>query len=428
MEPDGNGRVMRSRTNTTMVFLAVIAARTVLAAPSLTDADLASAGLARFWTANIPLVGQDRVDAIYRVDDTVYVVSQNGSLYSLQADVGLIRWADKIAAPDSQIRKPIHFWTSQGNGPVGILAGEGFFVMDRYSGDRLFHVVDRLNRGGSLVGAERSVFVGALDGRVRSLKLLGGCEGNVLDRWEIALESPVTAAPLLFGQQNVLFAAQSGLVVACSALDKSYRWQFRAEGGVFGDPAVNGSGVYVAGMGGSLYKLNGRTGEQVWRVRFPCKLAEGPVATSTRIYQHCGLGGLSCIDVVSGKKLWNVKEGNAFLAELPGRVAVQTSDGRLVLVDNQSGAAQAEFDAGDTVAVNRFDDAIYLAYRDGRVLCLKPAGTAYLSGTRAGAARDNLRLPPPVARRGASSKPDPASPSSEGDSDSDILRSRRDKK
>ncbi|MFQ5462297.1 MAG: PQQ-binding-like beta-propeller repeat protein [Phycisphaerae bacterium] len=420
---------MRSRTSTVLILVAVMAPPSTSGAPPIGDARLAAAGLTKFWTATVPLVPQDRVDAVYRVDDTVYVISRNGSIYSLQADVGLIRWAEKLAAPDSLIRKPIHFWTSRGDGPVGILAGEGFFVLDRYSGDRLFHAVDELNLGGRLAAAGRSVFAGGLDGRVRSLKLLGNGGQEVLERWQIAVGSPVTAAPLLFGQQDILFAAQSGLVIACSAIDKSFRWRFRAGGGVFGDPAVNGSGVYVAGMGGSLYKLDGRSGQLVWRVRFPGPLAEGPVATSSRIYQHCDLNGLFCVDAASGQKLWNLKSGKAFLAELPGRVAAQMSDGRLVLVDNQSGTILAEFDAGEavTAAENRYDDAIYLAYADGRVVSLRPSGSGYLTGAKAEAARDRLRLPPTAANRGESSASPSASPPRADDSDVDILRSRRDK-
>jgi len=183
-------------------------------------------------------------------------------------------------------------------------------------------------------------------------------------------------------------------------------------------------------MGGSLYKLDGRSGQLLWRVRFPCPLVEGPVATSSRIYQHCGLNGLFCVDADSGQKLWNLKGGKAFLAELPGRVAVQMADGRLVLVDNQSGAILAEFDAGDAVsaAENRYDDAIYLAYANGRVVSLRPSGTGYLTGAKAEAARNTLRLPPAAANQGASSASRSASPSRAEDSDVDILRSRRDRK
>ncbi|MCH8966258.1 MAG: PQQ-like beta-propeller repeat protein [Planctomycetes bacterium] len=391
------------------------------------DSALQAAGLSRYWDARLPLGDHDRVIEAHLVDEALYVITDQGILFSVKADVGLIRWARKLTQGDFRIHKPTHLRTADGRGPVVVLTSVGLSVLDRFSGDLTQTVTPDFAVGSNPVGFNNVVFMGSPNGRVYSLLLGGRCQTGMVKLWEVVAGAAVTATPLLYAGDKLLFATHGGTVFSCSVLDKTFDWRFQTGGAVLADPTVDAGGVYIASTDRSLYKLSATNGAIMWRRRFPCALVDNPVVAAHTVYQHCQEEGLTAVDSDSGEIKWRIPAGQTFVAHARDRDAVFTKTRRLLLVDHDTGAVRADIEASDVAlaVANLRDDSIYLLGADGRVLCARPAHHPHLKSREVTAARDRLNLPPVYAASGATRE---SAKRSEKSSrvDDDPLRSRLD--
>ncbi len=398
--------------------------------PLVDDTALQNAGLTRFWAANLPLPVNDRVVEGYLVDEALYVVTDNGSVFALEAGAGLIRWADKLTEADYAIHRPAHLGTADGNGPVVIPTTTRTFVYDRFSGERLMQFRPEFAVGGPAVGSTNLLFVGGSDGRLHALRLNDRRARKPYGVWDVLTGGPISASPVLYDRDQLLFASQDGAVYSCRATDKSLNWRFRTLGPIFGDPAVDRTAAYVASSDRSVYKIELATGLSAWRFRMPRPLTEGPIVTAQGVYQFCLDSGLSRLDTESGEEVWRIADARRFVASSGASDALFTLDQKLLLVDHKTGEIKHEIAAPvATVAVtNTRDDAIYLLGHDGRVLCARPDHRPYLRRQQVMAARARLNRPPANqaavtgddAKKKHAPKPDPLA--------KDPFRSRRDLK
>ncbi len=419
--------VSRMKALCSMLVTVLACVGSAPADPLVSDATLQAAGFTRHWNAQLPIGPQDAIREGHLIDEALYIITEGGTLFALKADVGLIRWAEKLTAEDFTIYKPAHLRRADGAGPVVILTTGLVFVFDRFNGDLMQTFKPEFNLGSPPVGFGDIVFMGSLNGRVYSLLLTNPHGTRPLERWEVSAGGAVTAAPVLYSHDKLLFASHGGRLYSCYAWDKTFDWRFTTGGPILGSPAVDESGVYVASTDRSLYKVNADTGTMIWRRRFPCQLIEGPVVAAHTVYQYCRSDGLSAIDTDSSEQRWHVPTGRAFVAHTRGRDVVFTRDRRVLVVDRDSGEVLHGIDADSVIATvtNVRDDAVYLLGRDGRVLCAKPVSVPYLRSQEVTAARQRLNLRPigvaETARRAFIDASEGAEPV--GD---DPLRSRHD--
>lgn len=397
--------------------------------PLVEDVKLQAGGMYRYWQARLPLAPGDRAQEAYLIDEALYVITDGGSLFALTAETGLIRWAEKLTEANYRIYRPAHIRTADGFGPVVIPTTTEVFVYDRFSGDLLKRFRPEFAVGSAAVAYDDNLFMGSSDGRFYSLKINHPQARKPYKRWTVLAGGPVTAAPILYHRNMLLFASQSGTVFSCRAADKFLNWSFRAGGPVVGDPAVDASGAYVASTDRSLYKLDLADGTVIWRVRMPRPLTEGPIVTAHTVFQYCTASGISAIDADTGKTKWRIADGRAFVAHTRSGDVILTRDTksrRLVLVDHERGEVRRTIDAEAVVATvtNTLNDALYMLGGRGRVLCARLDSVPYLRRQQVIAARARLNLPSLDEARA-----EPALQSAVGGSDStliDPLRSRRD--
>lgn len=392
--------------------------------PLVRDARLRGVGLSRLWQSELPLERLDRVEDAYLVDDALYVTTDHGVLFALENRTGLIRWAEKVSQAEFPIRPPTHLMSPDGRGPTVVMASGKITVFDRYSGDRLTTVVPEFTFASAPVGYDRFLFAGTFDGYMRSM--LFTADGGLLDRWQVRVGDRITATPLLYGNQKLLFADHTGTVYSCRALDKALDWQFRTGGKVLGDVAVDDSGVYIASADRSMYKIDGSTGTLLWRHRFPCPLLQGPVVAGDTVYQFCEAQGLYALDAASGVERWNLPRGLQHCTSLADRDIILTREQHLLFVDRMTGAVRDELDAaGVATSVSSGDSpTLYLIGERGRVLCARPTGTPMLTGRQVERAKKRLHLPPQRANTVAQPADDNRPKAKAGSGDP--FRSRRD--
>ena len=114
--------------------------------------------------------------------------------------------------------------------------------------------------GSSAVAYNNSLLIGSSNGKFYSLLFNHPRLKEPIKRWEVLAGGPVTAAPLLYDRGWLLFASQTGRIFSCGASDKRLNWSYNTGGPILAGPTVDPTGVYVASMDRSLYKLHRTTG------------------------------------------------------------------------------------------------------------------------------------------------------------------------
>ena len=361
----------------------------------LSQDQLRSASFYKYWQARMPLREGDAIKECFLVEDSLYVTTAYGNLFAVQADNGLLRWAAELTEPDYEIYRPGHLQTPGGTGPVAIVTTTRLFVYDRYSGDLLHSSPLTMAPGGGAVGDATRLCVVSTDAHAYSLLWKHGFGETPLTRWRLFTGAPITTQPTL-DEGTLIFATQGGHVVACTALDKLNVWTAKLGGAFVGDPFVHASGVYVAGINRSLYRLDRHTGRVLWQCRFPRPLKNGPKVVDYTCYQYCVSNGITALDTDTGRQKWQRQDAVALVAALPGEAVIRTTGDMIEVVDNETGKTRRSFDMGDTkVSVSNTDgDSIFLAAADGRILCARPEGVPYLRRQQIEASKAALNRPP----------------------------------
>jgi outer membrane protein assembly factor BamB len=397
----------------TLWLITVLSALTVArptapgSSPLIPDASLQQLGLVKFWQASLPLGTGDAIRDGFLVDEALYVTSEQGNIYALKADVGLLRWGAALTEPGFRIHAPRHSREDGTSGPAIVATTTEIFVIDRYSGEIRKRFAPEFATGSAAVGLRGMLFVGGSDGRFYSLQLDHPFAPTPPKRWDVRAGGPVTTTPLLYDAETLVFASQAGKVFACLAGDKTFLWSFTASGAIEGDPAMDASGVYVSSADRSLYKLHKATGSRLWRARFSDPLTEGPTLAAQTVYQYGPRNGLTALDAMTGKEKWSVPDGRMLAAHSPAGDLILTSGRRLAVVDHESGKRVGAIDASQVLKAvpNSTNDWVYLLGQGGQVLCVRLDDAPYLKRQQVAAAREQLNQPP-----GAQKKVEPIEP------------------
>lgn len=409
-----------------MLFAGVNAPAIAFPESSLANvAALEDAGFRAYWTIQVPLASGESVRSAYLIDENVYVVSDQGLVFSVEAATGLIRWADEVANPQFRIYKPTQYRTIGGRAVVGIVSSSSIKVLDRYSGDHIQEISLPFPEGGPALGFDGKLFMGSYNGRVYSLFPTQRVPNGFVQLWEVATGGAVTTAPIFDNDDNLVFASYGGHVFSCSAVDKTLYWASTVGGAVHAELASDIGGIYVASQDRSLYKLNSNTGAVEWRVRFPWELDEGPAVVARTAYQYSQGQGLTALDADTGSERWKLADGRNLAAHSGERDFVFTTDRRLAVIDHVNGSQIASISAGgaEFAITNVDDDAIYLFGSGGEVLCARPDSVPYLRRQQILAAKKQLNLPPGEAVEAA-----PTVSTVPSQEEADPFRSRWDRK
>lgn len=419
---------MRSWTDRWIYSTLIAAVSLMTAAASAFELDdaLQTAGMTRHWAAQIPLRVGDSVEAAYLVDDVLYVISDSGFVFALQADSGLIRWAEKVAEPGYVLFEPSHLKGRDGSSVALLVTAKQFALYDRFNGNLLQTIVPRFAPGGSVVGSQDEILAGSTDGRLYCLTLNDPRSTEPLQKWEAWAGGAVTSRPILRDDGNVIVAVRSGSVFSCRAADKALNWSVAVGGSIEAQPGVDESGVYVPSTDRSLYKLDEATGRTMWRARLERPLSAPPHAVAHTVFQPCADRGLLALDAHSGKTLWRRPDALSFVAHQTGR-DVLLGRGVLEVVGHAEGNLMhsVPLPSDATAIANLKDDAVFVLQRGGRIHCARPQSEPYLRRQQVIAARGRLNLPPLESDANGSK---PRQGSAAGAANDDPFRSQRDRK
>jgi len=214
------------------------------------------------------------------VGRTVYVGSQDGLLYALDARTGRERWSFQTA---------------------GKIKGGAAF-------------------------ADGTVFVGSYDGRVYAIEARTGRL-----RWVASVGAPVYATPAI-GAARLIIGTLAGDVYALALSDGRTSWTRRTGSYVYSSAAISGGTAFVGSYDGHLYALRLADGSIRWEYGTGSPVSGTPTVVDGVVYfSRC----LACwagrtfhlpprtfaVDAASGRRLWAFPDGEYTPLVTDGRLA-----------------------------------------------------------------------------------------------------------
>ena len=417
---------MRNKHSFVVALVSTLAccAPRVSASPLVSDEGLANAGFRKHWQAALPLNSGEVVRSLIRLDDAVYVTTSGGVLHAVKADDGLLRWSVRITEPAFRVYEPSLSHTASGWGSVVVGATDATWVLDRFTGRELGRWTLPFPPGSPTVMISDTLLTGSANGRFYALETDEFQARQPFKIWEVATGGPITAAPIVFGGENLLFASQDGVAYACRGGDKSFLWSYRTGGPIVGSPAVDADGAYVSSADRSLYKLSLGNGAVLWRARLQRPLNDGPTVVDGKVFQLSPREAMVVYDAQTGAEVWRHVEAVKLAAHTASGDILFTEDRRLIIASHETGEVLQSLNAPQVAdaAVNTIDHSVFLAAADGRVLCVQLSSTPYLTRQQVSSSRKQLNLAPTETQE---LDPPLEAPKRENPTTSDPLRSRR---
>lgn len=252
----------------------------------------------------------------------LYVGSDDGHLYALDAARGGLRWAWRTEGPVAST-------AAVADGRVHVLSYDGrVHTLDAASGEPLWTFA---------TGGERRFEARGLHGTLPR-------QQTIADPYDVYLSSPAVAGGVVF------VGSSDGHVYALDAALGTLRWKQRTGDVVHASPAVADGRVVVGSWDGGLYAFDAGTGAPLWRVQTGVDPAmhnqqgfQGSAAIVDGVaYVGCRDAHVYAFELASGRERWRHSTGASWVVGSPavadGVVYANTSDSSLVLaLDAASG-------------------------------------------------------------------------------------------
>jgi len=256
-------------------------------------------------------------------DGTVYVGSNDGYLYAVDAAAGAQKW--KFRTGSRVDSSPL---VSGGVAYFGSYDGY-FYAVDTATG----HLKWKFKTGG-----ER---------RFEGTHLHGSqpIDETMPDPFDVYLSSPA----LWHG--SVYFGSGDGNVYSLDAATGTQNWAFKTGDVVHASPAIDDGTLFVGSWDSYFYALDASTGAQKWRfktgvdpdIHNQVGIQSSASVAGGVIYFGCRDSHVYALDERSGEKMWSFSTGSSWVISSPavegGTIYFETSDtGLFYALDATTGA------------------------------------------------------------------------------------------
>lgn len=182
-------------------------------------------------------------------DGTVYVGSQDGRLYAINAD-GTLKWRYETGAEiysSPAIATDGTIYVTSWDDHLYALNPDGTLKWSYVVGDT---TVGSGGYSSPAIASDGTVYVGSFDDHLYALNP----DGTL--RWRYATGDDIDSSPAVASDGTVYVGSADDKLYALSP-DATLRWSYTTGGNVDSDPAIAADGtVYVASNDGNLYALN----------------------------------------------------------------------------------------------------------------------------------------------------------------------------
>lgn len=336
-----------------IALLSLLLAAPAIAADLVERENLRALELQRFWTADAPVGKQDLVRRMKFVDDNIYLLTDDNTVFTIHAGTGILRWSRPVAPVGQTVRGPCHskdyaaFTTptsirlfSRRNGSsvgepralrgvITEVAGDAATInLGELHGVQADSELDVVRAGEDLPAGQASpnrlrvVSVGERESRGRFVRLDQGNRPQAGDRVMADVSIPIVSIPVPFSpsspvtadDKHVYFGAGNQRFYSLSIIGGFRAWELLTLRGVTASPLLIGNTLYIAGQNGLLIALDVRDRSEVWTFKTEGPLFAEPVVTQKAVFVASSDRSLYAVDIRNGKKLWRARFDNELLA------------------------------------------------------------------------------------------------------------------
>jgi outer membrane protein assembly factor BamB len=315
------------------------------------------------------------------VSGFVYVGSNDGHVYALNADNGALIWKyprkGQVGAVDSR---------PQASGPLVYVGSDDHYVyaLNSRTGARVWRFKTEARVRSSPLLAGGTVFVGSDDGNLYALR---ADDGALM--WSLPLGGPVESSPVFSNtgdsstplDDRMMYVVGGGYFWAINPGTRAVSWRYWLGGLVTSRPVVSpdNTTVYVGGAG-YLYAFNAKHGRLEWKQAIVGVVAYQPAIYQTAVY--VGSGDIVYAVKLTGGLYWQSVDLHATVSgPVAANGAVYVGSGSdIYCLDASSGQPCEQWPRAypadgpvSTPVVN--NGKIYFGTQEGDVYALTPSGT-----------------------------------------------------
>lgn len=340
-----------------------------LSASSLPKPALAPRWQARLEQHGEVIPGENVPSGLAFSEGTLYVTTQEGMLYALDATTGKERWRFDTGSTGSKRRVTSAPVVA---GSTVLFGADDNFVraLSASDGTLLWRFETKAQVFGAPAVDANTVYAASADGNLYAFSL---SDGSL--KWQYNAGEAMHVSPHV--ADNVVYVGtRDGRLHAVSAATGKALWTFPTAGNVESVPVTAGDKIYFGSDDSRLYALNRQKGALSWYYSTGDAVYATPLLAKGVVYVASMGNVLAALATEDGKVLWE------YFTDTPLRFAPLLHKGRLYLtpanspllyvLDAATGALLEQQDTGEWPACQPIlaNDTIYLAQRDGTIMAL----------------------------------------------------------
>ena len=261
-------------------------------------------------------------------DGRVYVGSDDGLLYALDAKTGELRWTFET---DSKILASAACAAAPNGDGSWILVGSydnTMYCVDAATGGKLWsYETGNYINGAPAVSDGRVVF-GGCDQIVHVVSLTDGKSVATIDAGAYIAASAAVADGLAY------VGHYDGELLCVNLADESIAWRYGHQDGdaSFSSPAVGKDRLVFGSRDERVHCVRRRDGKKLWTFRTGGNVDSSPVICGDKVIVGSDDGRLYLLRLANGKKVWSYELGDAIVsspAVAAGMVIIGCDDGHV---------------------------------------------------------------------------------------------------
>ncbi len=305
----------------------------------------------------------------------LYVQSSDGTLHAFDAETGQSIWAIIVGNPRYQTLAP-----AANDKYVATINGSKLHLLDRLTGEQIWARSLQRNPTIGPVISQDIVFAPSMAGKIEGHWLPKETTEEVAERltlerptWYFQGDSQVTA-PMTVTANTLSWPTHSGRVYVAELGTPAVVFRMRTGDTIYSSTVpIPPNRLAIASTDGYIYLIDETSGDLIWEYSAGEGIREPIVSFGEHVYAITEFGNLHCVSIADGMRRWLATRMRHFVSASSDRLYVMDQLQRLVALDQRSGGRITQLSTGEfnTPFVNTQTDRIYLATRDGGLMCLR---------------------------------------------------------
>ena len=291
-----------------------------------------------WWNQAVLNPGRDKVRFVTIDEENVYIQATSGVVTGFDNEIGRRLWARQLGPRDAP-----SFQATSNVDDVMIVSGMTISSIEKFGGGVNWQVRLPKQPSASPAADDQNVYVGALDGSIYALDLKKIEElyiENLLPdyaaeavRWRYKTAAEVTT-PAVTDGFLVNFASRDGSLYGISAGQRKLLWQFETNEPVSAPMGRGNDSVIFACEDFRVYSI-AKNGRVNWDFVSGFPVRRAPRVVGEQLFLFPERGGLFCLALETGKKLWWRPRLIDFVGATRNRLFVSDRTGNIVILSRR---------------------------------------------------------------------------------------------